>query len=119
MRDGGLVDYHFDHIHFQTKGLILYPHFAPGLCASWLEHFHRHSPVDPRVLDRLVLIHPSPEWVASLPGAKVPDRNDGLQLPPEERCRRWREGAARGQELADCLESTVEKTRPVLLTGFR
>ena len=119
LRDGGLVDYHFDHLCLEPPGLILYPHFASGLHASWLENFHRHSPVDARVLDRLVLIHPNPEWVARLPGAKVPDRNDALQLSPAERCWRWQEGAARGQELADCLERTVTSTRPVPLSALR
>ncbi|MBT9582538.1 patatin-like phospholipase family protein [bacterium] len=104
LRDGGLVDYHFDSMHFHNDGLILYPHFAHSLLPGWLERFGPRRPVPPAVLDRMVLLSPSPEFIATLPGGKIPDRSDASQLGQRERRRLWREAAQRGQQLAEALD---------------
>lgn len=119
LRDGGLVDYHFDQFCLRPQGLILYPHFAPRLMPSWLEHFHRNPPQNLHNWDRMVLIHPDPEWVNSLPGGKIPDRIDALRMSQEQRKQIWHEGARRGQELAEALDRAV-KSGPILpLLGSR
>jgi hypothetical protein len=105
--DGGITDYH---LHLDYRGLlgseaplVLYPHFQPEVIPGWLDKAlkrrHRPSPF----LDNLVLLVPNPEWVKSLPGAKLPDRNDFVRLPPTERMKRWRMAVAESERLAEAF----------------
>ncbi len=107
--DGGITDYHLhlDYRALQTSAapLVLYPHFQPQVVPGWLDkglkRRHRSTPF----LDNLVLLCPSPEWIAALPGAKLPDRNDFMKLDHTERQRRWRIAVAESQRLADEFEA--------------
>ena len=102
--DGGITDYH---LHWpyaaMDDGLVLYPHFQPTVVPGWLDKAwksrHRATPA----LDNLVLLCPSPEWVASLPGGKLPDRSDFKTYAEDEagRQRVWRRAVAESQRLAD------------------
>jgi len=102
--DGGITDYHL-HLHYaaMTDGLVLYPHFQRALVPGWLDkalkHRHRATPW----LDNVVVLAPHPDWVATLPGGKLPDRNDfkAFVHQPAERMRRWRQAVAAAQRLAD------------------
>ena len=84
-------------------GLVLYPHFQPTVVPGWLDKAwksrHRATPA----LDNLVLLSPSPEWVATLPGSKLPDRSDFKTFADDEagRQRVWRTAVAQSQQLAD------------------
>ncbi len=102
--DGGITDYHL-HLPYagMASGLVLYPHFTNCVVPGWLDKAwkrrHRASPL----LDNLVLLSPSPEWVASLPGAKLPDRSDFKRYGDDEAARQrdWRRAMAESQRLAD------------------
>ncbi|MFN4116132.1 MAG: patatin-like phospholipase family protein [Inhella sp.] len=109
--DGGITDYH---LHLDYRGLlgsqaplVLYPHFQAEVIPGWLDKAlkrrHRPSPL----LDNLVLLVPQPDWVRSLPGGKLPDRNDFVKLAPAERMQRWRIAVAESERLA---ESFVQMT---------
>ncbi|MFN8611092.1 MAG: patatin-like phospholipase family protein [Vulcanimicrobiota bacterium] len=101
LRDGGLVDYHFDQLHLHNEGLILYPHFADSLLPGWLERYGRKRRVPGHVLDRMVLISPKKDWIGRLPNGRIPERGDAAHLGQRERRRLWSEAARRGQDLAD------------------
>ena len=103
LRDGGLLDYHLDCISLTNPGLILYPHFCDRLIGGWWESVHPTRSLPPQVHDRLVLVHPTPAWVASLPGGKVPGTADAQRYGEAERRRRWIESTRRGQELGAAL----------------
>lgn len=107
LRDGGLVDYHFDHVRLDCEGLILYPHFSPRLMPSWLDRYHPRPPVNPSVTARTVLVHPHPEWLQRLPGGKLPDRTDATRFSQRERRWRWHEAARRSWELAENLDAEL------------
>lgn len=107
LRDGGLVDYHFDQLHLEMDGLVLFPHFAPTLQPGWLERYGPRRAVPASVLDRMVLLCPTPEFTATLPGGKIPDRDDAGHLGQRERRRMWREAARRGQELAESCQENL------------
>lgn len=102
--DGGITDYHL-HLDYASlaDGLVLYPHFQPRLVPGWLDKAlkqrHRSTPR----LDNVVLLHPSAEWVGSLPGGKLPDRGDfkayANDLP--SRMAAWARAVAESQRLAD------------------
>lgn len=101
LRDGGLVDYHFDQFHLHGDGLILYPHFAHSLQPGWLERYGPRRRIPRAVLDRVVLLSPSQDWLGKLPGGRTPERTDASHLGQRERRRLWSEAARRGQDLAE------------------
>jgi Patatin-like phospholipase len=106
--DGGITDYHL-HLDYRpllnsAAPLVLYPHFQPQVVPGWLDKAlkrrHRATPF----LDNLVLLCPHPDWIASLPGSKLPDRNDFVALDEAERHARWRRAVSESQRLADSFE---------------
>lgn len=103
--DGGITDYHL-HLDYRAllasgSPLVLYPHFQRQVVPGWLDKALKHRHRSTAFLDNVVLLCPSPEWIASLPGAKLPDRNDFMTLDVDERRRRWRVAVAESQRLAD------------------
>lgn len=109
--DGGITDYHLhlDYRALQASGspLVLYPHFQRQVVPGWLDKALKHRHRSTAFLDNVVLLCPSPAWIASLPGAKLPDRNDFMALDAEERRRRWRVAVAESQRLADEFAALV------------
>ncbi len=97
--DGGILDYHFDFRFRTAPGLILFPHFFDRITPGWFDKPLRWRRPHPDDLDRVVTIAPSQAFVASLPGAKVPDRADFEELPSEERIGRWWAVVERCREL--------------------
>jgi hypothetical protein len=82
--DGGLTDYHC-HMNYAAKlrddEIVLVPHFQQHLIAGWLDKAlkwrHRYPSFSSKsFLDNVVVLAPTPEFVASLPNAKIPDRQD-------------------------------------------
>lgn len=119
--DGGITDYHL-HLNYAAlphgpadPALVLYPHFQPHVVPGWLDkalrHRHRASPF----LDNLVVLSPRPEWVATLPGAKLPDRGDFKRYGEDEagRQRAWRRALAESERLAEEFARLVDGGRPV------
>lgn len=102
--DGGLTDYHL-HLDYAAmpEGLVLYPHFQRQLVPGWLDKaLRRRHRASPR-LDNVVVLAPHPDWVAALPGGKLPDRGDFKTWlhQPAERMRRWRQAVEAAAQLAD------------------
>jgi hypothetical protein len=60
--------------------------------------------------DRVLLIAPSSEFVASLPGGKIPDRKDFYAFDHSERIRRW-------QDSLDASERPGDELRELLASG--
>ncbi len=109
-RDGGIIDYHFDFDFDAPAGLILYPHFFERITPGWFDKGLRRKPKGP-ALDRTVLVAPSSQFVSTLPGAKVPDRDDFRDLSTTERQARWRDVVERCRELADALADLMATGR--------
>lgn len=97
-RDGGVTDYHFD-LRFDAdaaltdkveNNLVLFPHFysvpKPGWFDKSLPWRHPHK----MCYDNVVMVVPSPEFVASLPYGKIPDRHDFSKIPVTERLAYWK-----------------------------
>ncbi len=120
--DGGITDYH---LHWpyadMDDGLVLYPHFQPTVVPGWLDKAwksrHRATPA----LDNLVLLSPSPEWVATLPGGKLPDRSDFKTFAHDEQARQrvWRVAVAESQRLADEFAAWVGGSACVEVQALR
>ena len=108
-RDGGIIDYHLDLPTSDPDRLTLFPHFFDWLKPGWFDRqlpWRRH---DPAHTDRTILICPSPEFIAGLPNAKVPDRTDFVNFSTEERIRMWKTVVDQCQVLADELNSVLDK----------
>jgi hypothetical protein len=110
-RDGGITDYHFAMDFEAPSGLILYPHFFDRIVPGWFDKPLSWRRARGALLGRTVFVAPSREFVATLPGGKVPDRDDFVTMKTAERQKRWREVLAACSALADELESLLEEDR--------
>lgn len=112
-RDGGIIDYHLN-IPFlpeEENGLVLFPHFENRLIPGW---FDKKLPWRKPHRDRMssvLVIAPSPEFIARLPFQKIPDRTDfyRFQGRDAERVRYWKKVIAECQRLADELHEVISK----------
>jgi hypothetical protein len=102
-RDGGIVDYHFDVELSGGTGLVLYPHFYGYVVPGWFDKSLKHRRGRAN-LDRVVLIHPSGEFVAGLPNGKIPDRKDFETMSNDARIRCWRRVIAECERLAETFD---------------
>ena len=73
---------------------------------------HRHSASER--LANVVVLAPSLEWIASLPGGKLPDRSDFKAYVNDEAGREaaWTRAVAESQRLADEFAAIVERGQP-------
>ena len=112
--DGGLTDYHL-HLDYRAlaPGLVLYPHFLPRLIPGWLDKAWPGRQRASAGLDPVVILAPTPSWVARLPDARLPDRHDFVRFAhdPRARMRRWRAVLAQSEELAEALDAFVRDPR--------
>jgi hypothetical protein len=108
-RDGGIIDYHLDLPLSEPDRLTLFPHFIGHLIPGWFDKkLPWRKPAPPHV-DRTILVCPSPEFVARLPGAKIPDRTDFTTMTQELRIQSWTRAVSACQELADDLADVLDK----------
>jgi hypothetical protein len=108
--DGGITDYHM-HLDYASlgEGLVLLPHFQPTLVPGWLDKPLKRRHRASARLDNVVLLVPQPQWVATLPGGKLPDRGDFKAYGDDvdARMRAWRVALAESQRMADEFERLV------------
>jgi len=112
--DGGNTDYHL-HLRYASmaEGLVLYPHFQRQVVPGWLDKALRHRHHATAALDNVVLLAPHPDWVARLPGGKLPDRQDfkTFLADPAERMRRWQLALDASVQLADEAQALLGQAR--------
>ncbi|MEH6587540.1 MAG: patatin-like phospholipase family protein [Halioglobus sp.] len=111
--DGGIIDYHFDLQQHRGEGLILYPHFSAGIVPGWFDKFlpWRQTAIDDA--DKLVLLCPSEEFIATLPYGKIPDRNDFSKMEPQERIHYWEQVVHASAAMAEEFAALVEHSNPL------
>ena len=110
--DGGITDYHL-HLDYAAiaDGLVLYPHFQPQIVPGWLDKPFKRRHRASRKLDNLVVLAPHPDWIAALPNAKLPSRDDFKAYGDDHagRQRAWRSALAESARLADEFAALVER----------
>lgn len=84
-------------------GLVLYPHFQRAVVPGWLDKGLKWRHKSTHFLDTTLLLAPNPDWVKTLPNAKLPDRQDFLHYGRNlaARVRAWSTAAAASEQLAD------------------
>lgn len=107
--DGGITDYHFDFPFNSGKDLVLYPHFSSTVIPGWFDKRVPWRKVNPKHFENVVLVTPSPEFVAGLPHGKIPDRTDFQTLGDEERLSYWATVLESSKQLADDFSALVER----------
>ncbi|WP_310567548.1 patatin-like phospholipase family protein [Hydrogenophaga sp.] len=114
--DGGITDYHM-HLRYQPAAaspVVLYPHFQKAVVPGWLDkvwkHRHRATPA----LDSMLVLAPDPDWVRTLPNAKLPDRNDFTHYGPNlaARMQAWNAAVGASRQLADEFAQWLERPDP-------
>ena len=102
--DGGITDYHL-HLNYASmeSGLVLYPHFQKTVVPGWLDKAFKHRHRATAHLDNLVVLSPRPEWIATLPNAKLPDRSDFKHFGDDlaARVAAWSQAVRESERLAD------------------
>lgn len=105
-RDGGIIDYHFD-FKLKGEGLTLYPHFSTEPKAGWFDKsLSRKVSLDN--YDKVVMICPSKEFVASLPFGKIPDRQDFTTMDSGARIKYWHQVLGETERLGEALARFCE-----------
>ena len=96
-RDGGLFHYHpaFEFLGGQD-GIVLYPHFYSQVTLGWFDKKRPSRMADGRMLSDVLLLAPSPSFMAGLPQGEIPDRRHFISL------------AGRDNERIASWEKTVE-----------
>lgn len=119
-RDGGLLDYHLD-LPYDGDDIVLYPHFTDRVIPGWFDKNLPWRRGDDRRLQDVLLLAPSPEYLARLPHGKLPDRRDFTRYQGDDHGRRryWRqamdESRRLGDEFLELLESggLAQRMRPL------
>ncbi|PXW98016.1 hypothetical protein C7444_103107 [Sphaerotilus hippei] len=119
--DGGLTDYQFHwpwsriEANRDGAGLVLYPHFQPSLVPGWLDKpFRQRHRMTPG-LDNVIVLSPRADWIARLPGGKLPDRQDFKRYAsaPAQRMQAWRAAIQASEQLADEWHEWLQQGCPL------
>jgi hypothetical protein len=115
--DGGITDYHL-HLNYagapdaaQRPGLVLYPHFQRAVVPGWLDKALKWRHRSTHFLDNVLLLAPHPDWVRSLPNAKLPDRKDFSHYGNDlaARVRVWSQAVRMSVQLAEEFEAWLQR----------
>jgi len=111
--DGGIVDYHFDFANYQGDGLVLYPHFSAKAVKGWFDKSLPWRQNSADLLDKVVILAPSPSYLAQLPYGKIPDRGDFSRFSQSDRLVYWQEAVDQSRLLAEAFEEVISSTDPL------
>ncbi len=128
--DGGITDYHL-HLDYRSRcagtttagdaetsdciarpdlgGVVLYPHFQKAIVPGWLDKSLKWRHKSTHFLDDVVVLAPNPEWIATLPNRKLPDRQDFMHYGRDTsaRVQVWKRAVAESVRLRDEIADIV------------
>jgi hypothetical protein len=123
--DGALVDYHLllPYPELTRAGgghrLVFYPHFSDYVTPGWLDKHlpWRKAPRGHPWLEDMLLVAPSPAFLASLPDGKLPERQDFYRYGPDHaaRIRAWERAIGECERFAEAVLRWLERPDPSLL----
>jgi len=111
--DGGITDYHL-HLDYRIDGgdagVVLYPHFQRAVVPGWLDKSLKWRHRATHFLDDVIVLAPSPEWIATLPNQKLPDRSDFARFGRDLKSRvaAWQAAVDESARLRDEFAAWVE-----------
>ena len=110
-RDGGALDYHLDvPFGLDGNGMVLLPHYTDRIIPGWLDKKLSWRKPSMENMADVLLVAPSPEFVAHLPLGKISDRTDFYHFAGDDagRFAYWKRVSAAGKELADEFSEAVD-----------
>ena len=112
--DGGLIDYHLHLPYQRDPGLVLYPHFSDYIVPGWLDKsmpWRRARATQHGALENVILVSPSPDFLARLPNRKMPDRADFKFYGQnhDTRIRDWTRSIGESERMAEAFARWSEK----------
>lgn len=111
-RDGGVIDYHFDVPWNLDQGIVLYPHFYSHIVPGWFDKKRVSRWARGPVWDQMLMLAPSEEFVAGLPGGKIPERSNFSEMTDKDRWAYWKQVTSESERLAaefsDLLENPTK-----------
>ncbi len=113
-RDGGLFDYHLNHEYTGKEGEItLFFHHQTRIVPGWLDKRLKSRRPPEHILDNVLMVVPSEDFVRGLPGSRIPDREDFITYidDPATRMKNWREVVEKCAPLGEQFLETVESGR--------
>jgi hypothetical protein len=123
--DGALIDYHLLLPYSRVtdagtaRRLVLFPHFNNYVTPGWLDKHlpWRRAPRAHPWLADVLLVAPTPAFIATLPNGKLPDRQDFYKYGPDHgaRIRAWERAISECERFAEAVIRWLEKPDPTLL----
>jgi hypothetical protein len=113
-RDGGLIDYHLTHNYAPTnEDIILFFNHQERIIPGWLDKRLSYRRPQADILDNVVMIYPTDTFIATLPGGKVPERDDFAIFidDPASRIKNWRRAVELAQPLGEEFLELVESKK--------
>lgn len=112
-RDGGITDYQFDLPCKPKDGLVLYPHYsAKPPKGGWFDKALSWRKAQADNYSHTIILAPSNEFAASLPGGKIPERQDFYDMTDyAQRRAHWQKSLAMLQQLGDELAAVVQQEK--------
>jgi hypothetical protein len=118
--DGGITDYHL-HLNYASMAdgpepaLVLYPHFQQSVIPGWLDKFFKHRHRATAALANVIVLSPNPEWIKTLPNAKLPDRADFKLFGDDVqgRVQAWSRALVESERLRDEFAALVAGRSPI------
>lgn len=110
-RDGGVTDYQFDLPCKPQDGLVLYPHYsAKPPKGGWFDKALKWRKASKQNYSHTIILAPSEAFAYSLPGGKIPERQDFYDIL-DYRTRRWHWQKSLGQleQLGDELSDIAQQ----------
>ena len=107
--DGGLTDYHMSLPYFDN-GIVLIPHFLPDITKGWMDKSLKSRRATGKDLPNALVIHPSSDYVSSLPKGKITTRDDFMEYKDDQEGRKeyWTNASEQGKELSDELDYLIQ-----------
>ncbi len=115
--DGGIVDYHFDFGNYRGTELVLYPHFCAQITPGWFDKLLPWRRADAALLEQVVVLCPSPQYLSQLAQGKIPDRGDFRKFSHQQRVEYWRAAMTASTVLAEEFATLIDGADP--LAGVR
>jgi hypothetical protein len=109
-RDGGLFDYHLNHEYTGKEGeMTLFFHHQERIIPGWLDKRLKKRKSPEHILDNVLMVYPSEGFIGTLPGGRIPVREDFAIFvdDPEMRIRNWREAVRQCEPLGEEFLETV------------
>ncbi|MDA8125930.1 MAG: hypothetical protein M0009_12175 [Deltaproteobacteria bacterium] len=113
-RDGGLIDYHLrENYETRNGGLTLFFHHQERIIPGWMDKRLKKRRPPESALESVVMVTPSEEFVARLPGGRIPDRTDFTTFmdDPATRIAQWRKAVELSAPLGEAFLELIASGR--------